>query len=243
MLEVDGLSAWHGRARILFGVSFAVPEGSCTALVGRNGAGKSTTIESIMGLVPRVEGRVRFRGASIAGLPPHRVARAGIGWVPEQRRVFTGLTVAENLAVARRPAPAGRRPWTPERLYALFPNLGTMTDRPAGRMSGGEQQMLAVARTLMGNPRLVLLDEPTEGVAPIVVEEMVRAIVALKAEGVSLLLSEQNLAVVRRVADAAVLLEKGEVRFAGPMEALLADAALQRAHLGATGGAEIAGNP
>ena len=246
MLEVEGLDAWYGRAQALFGVSFAVADGSCVALVGRNGAGKSTTVEAIMGLVPRLAGRVRYRGAELAGLAPHRIARAGIGWVPEQRRVFTGLTVAENLEVARRPAPPGLRPWTPERLYALFPNLGAMTGRPAGRMSGGEQQMLAVARTLMGNPRLVLLDEPTEGVAPIVVEEMVRAVLALKAEGVSLLLSEQNLAVAGRVADRAVVLEKGEVRHEGTMRALLDDPVLQRAHLGVPGEGlpgRFAGNP
>ena len=243
MLELDGLSAWYGRAQVLFGVSFAVAEGTCVALLGRNGAGKSTTVESVMGLVPRIAGRVRFRSVELAGAPPHRIVRAGIGWVPEQRRVFAGLTVAENLEVARRPAAAGVRPWTPERLYALFPNLGAMTDRLAGRMSGGEQQMLAVARTLMGNPRLVLLDEPTEGVAPIVVEEMVRAILALKAEGVALLLSEQNLQVAGLVADRAVLLEKGEVRFDGPMRALLDDAVLQRAHLGVSDGALTAGNP
>jgi branched-chain amino acid transport system ATP-binding protein len=243
MLEVDGLSAWYGRAQVLFGVSFLVAEGSCVALLGRNGAGKSTTVESVMGLVPGIAGRVRFRGEELAGAPPHRIARAGIGWVPEQRRVFTGLTVAENLEVARRPAGPGVLPWTPERLYALFPNLGAMTDRPAGRMSGGEQQMLAVARTLMGNPRLVLLDEPTEGVAPIVVEEMVRAILALKAEGVSLLVSEQNLQVAGLVADRAVLLEKGEVRFDGAMRSLLDDAALQRAHLGMPDTTALAGNP
>jgi branched-chain amino acid transport system ATP-binding protein len=232
MLEVDALSAWYGRAQVLFGVSFAVADGSCVALLGRNGAGKSTTVASIMGLVPRIAGRVRFGGEELAGRPPHRIARAGIGWVPEQRRVFAGLTVAENLEVGRRPAPAGVRAWTPERLYALFPNLGDMTERLAGRMSGGEQQMLTVARTLMGNPRLVLLDEPTEGVAPLLVAEMVRAMLALKAEGVSILLSEQNLQVAGLVADRAVLLEKGEVRFDGAMRALQADGALLRAHLG-----------
>ena len=243
MLAVERLEAWYGRAQVLFGVSFAVEEGQCVALLGRNGAGKSTTVEAIMGQVPRIAGRVRFRGEPIAGLAPHRIARAGIGWVPERRRVFTGLTVAENLEVARRPAPPGAAAWTPERLYALFPNLGTMTDRLAGRMSGGEQQMLTVARTLMGNPHLVLLDEPTEGVAPRVVEEMARAILALKAEGVSLLLSEQNLAVAGLLADRAVLLEKGEVRFDGTMRALLDDATLQRTHLGVPGEPLIAGNP
>jgi branched-chain amino acid transport system ATP-binding protein len=231
MLAVEGLAAWYGKAQILDGVSFAVGAGECVALMGRNGAGKSTTMKSVMGLVPRRRGRVRWRGEDISAWPSHRIARSGLGWVPEDRRIFTDLTVHENLAVARQPPRAGAPAWTEERLYALFPNLATMPDRLGGRMSGGEQQMLTIARTLMGNPHLVLLDEPSEGVAPVVVEQLAEMIVALKAEGLSLLLSEQNLHFARLVADRALVLEKGQVRFADSMHALMADAAAQRAWL------------
>jgi branched-chain amino acid transport system ATP-binding protein len=231
MLEVRAFDAWYGQAQILFGVSLAVAAGECVALVGRNGAGKSTTMKGIMGLVARRRGRVAFRGRDISHLPPHRIGRLGLGWVPEDRRIFTDLTVRENLAVARQPPRDGAPTWDEAKLYALFPNLAAMPDRPGGRMSGGEQQMLTVARTLMGNPYLVLLDEPSEGVAPLIVEEMARMITALKAAGVAILLSEQNLHFARLVCDRAVVLEKGEVRFDGTMEALMSDEALQRTHL------------
>ena len=231
MLEVTSLDAWYGQAQILFGVSLAVGTGECVALVGRNGAGKSTTMKAIMGLVARRRGRVAFRGRDISTAAPFRIARQGLGWVPEDRHNFTDLTVRENLAVARQPPRDGAAAWTEARLFALFPNLAAMPDRPGGRMSGGEQQMLTVARTLMGNPYLVLLDEPSEGVAPLIVEEMARMIVALKREGVSILLSEQNLHFAQLVADRAVVLEKGEVRFAGTMATLMGDEALLRAHL------------
>jgi branched-chain amino acid transport system ATP-binding protein len=231
MLEVQSLDAWYGQAQILYGVSLAVNAGECVALVGRNGAGKSTTMKAIMGLMAKKRGRVAFRGRDISALPPYRIGRLGLGWVPEDRRIFTDLTVRENLAVARQPKREGAPEWTPERLYALFPNLGQMPDRPGGRMSGGEQQMLTVARTLMGNPYLVLLDEPSEGVAPIIVEEMVGMITALKAAGVAILLSEQNLHFAGLVSDRAVVLEKGEVRFEGAMEALMNDETLLRTHL------------
>jgi branched-chain amino acid transport system ATP-binding protein len=231
MLEVSALDAWYGRAQVLYGVSLAVGAGECVALVGRNGAGKSTTMKAVMGLMAKKRGRVAFRGRDISALPPYRIGRLGLGWVPEDRRIFTDLTVGENLAVARQPARAGAPAWTPERLYALFPNLGAMPDRPGGRMSGGEQQMLTVARTLMGNPYLVLLDEPSEGVAPLIVEEMARMIVALKQAGVAILLSEQNLHFARLVSDRAVVLEKGEVKFTGSMQALMSDETLLRTHL------------
>ena len=231
MLEVQSLEAWYGQAQVLYGVSLGVAAGECVALVGRNGAGKSTTMKAIMGLMARRRGRVVFRGTDISALPSHRIGRLGLGWVPEDRRIFTDLSVRENLAVARQPKREGAPEWTPEKLYALFPNLGAMPDRPGGRMSGGEQQMLTVARTLMGNPYLVLLDEPSEGVAPIIVEEMARMIAALKAAGVAILLSEQNLHFARLVSDRAVVLEKGEVRFDGTMEALMSDEALLRSHL------------
>jgi branched-chain amino acid transport system ATP-binding protein len=231
MLEVAALDAWYGQAQILYGVSLAVSAGECVALVGRNGAGKSTTMKAIMGLMAKKRGRVAFRGQDISTLPAYRIGRLGLGWVPEDRRIFTDLTVRENLAVAKQAKRDGAPEWTPERLYALFPNLGRMPDRPGGRMSGGEQQMLTVARTLMGNPYLVLLDEPSEGVAPIIVEEMARMIVALKQAGVAVLLSEQNLHFARMVSDRAVVLEKGEVRFEGTMDALMNDDTLLRTHL------------
>jgi branched-chain amino acid transport system ATP-binding protein len=231
MLEVAGLDAWYGKAQILYGVSFAVGMGECVALMGRNGAGKSTTMKAVMGLVARRRGRVSWRGHEISGWPSHRIARLGLGWVPEDRRIFTDLTVRENLAVGRQPPRAGAPCWTEAQLFELFPNLATMPDRPGGRMSGGEQQMLTIARTLMGNPHLILLDEPSEGVAPLIVEQMARMILTLKAQGLSILLSEQNLHFARLVSDRVVVLEKGQVRYADSMEALMADEGAQRAWL------------
>ncbi len=231
MLDVQALEAWYGQAQVLYGVSLAVGTGECVALVGRNGAGKSTTMKAIMGLMARRGGRIVFRGIDVSSLSSYRIGRLGLGWVPEDRRIFTDLTVRENLEVARQAPREGAPTWTEAKLYALFPNLASMPDRLGSRMSGGEQQMLTVARTLMGNPYLVLLDEPSEGVAPLIVEEMARMIVALKKEGVSILLSEQNLHFARLVSDRAVVLEKGEVKFVGAMEALMSDEVLLRAHL------------
>jgi len=231
MLAVEGLHAHYGRAHILHGVSLSVGKGEVVCLLGRNGAGKSTSMKAIMGLVPPSAGSVTFEGAALTGQPPHAVARAGIGYVPEERRIFADLTVLENLEVGRRPPRPGLRPWTPERLFALFPSLDAMRHRLGGRMSGGEQQMLTIARTLMGNPRLLLLDEPSEGLAPVVVERMAAAIAELKAEGLSILLSEQNLAFAGAVADRAYILEVGQVRHQGPMGALLADAPLRARYL------------
>jgi branched-chain amino acid transport system ATP-binding protein len=231
MLEVAALDAWYGQAQILYGVSLAVGAGECVALVGRNGAGKSTTMKAIMGLLAKRRGKVVFRGQDISAWPSYRIGRLGLGWVPEDRRIFTDLSVRENLAVARQRPRDGAPQWSPERLYALFPNLGAMPDRPGGRMSGGEQQMLTVARTLMGNPYLVLLDEPSEGVAPLIVEEMARMIMALKQAGVAVLLSEQNLHFAQLVSDRAIVLEKGEVKFVGTMRSLMSDDALLRTHL------------
>ena len=231
MLEVDALDAWYGKAQILYGVSLRVDEGECVALMGRNGAGKSTAMKTIMGLLAKRAGKVTYRGVDISHLPSHRIAQLGLGWVPEDRRIFTDLTVRENLSVGRQPPREGAPHWTEAQLFALFPNLATMTDRPGGRMSGGEQQMLTIARTLMGNPHLILLDEPSEGVAPVIVEQMAQMIVKLKREGLSILLSEQNLHFARLVADRAVVLEKGQVRYADSMQALMADDAVQRTYL------------
>ena len=231
MLDVARLDAWYGQAQILYGVSLAVGAGECVALVGRNGAGKSTTMKAIMGLMARRRGRVAFRGRDISSLPPYRIGRLGLGWVPEDRRIFTDLTVRENLAVARQAARAGAPVWTPEKLYALFPNLAEMPDRLGSRMSGGEQQMLTVARTLMGNPLLVLLDEPSEGVAPLIVEQMVNTIIELKKEGLSILLSEQNIHFARLVSDRVYVLEKGQIQWHGSMAQLDNNPDVQRAYL------------
>jgi len=222
MLSVSGLSAHYGRAHILEEVALEVAAGEVVVLLGRNGAGKSTTMKAIMGLVPPSAGRVTFAGVEIAGRPPFEIARLGLGYVPEERRIFTELTVLENLEVGRRPAPPGFEPWTPARLFALFPSLGRMQDRLGGRMSGGEQQMLTIARTLMGNPRLILLDEPSEGLAPVVVERMAEAIGTLKASGLGILLSEQNLHFARGVSDRATIIEKGRIRWSGTIPELLA---------------------
>jgi branched-chain amino acid transport system ATP-binding protein len=199
--------------------------------MGRNGAGKSTTLKAIMGLVPPSGGAVRLAGEALSGLGPHEIARRGLGYVPEDRRIFTELTVMENLEVGRRVARPGIPAWTPERLFELFPNLASMRDRPGGRMSGGEQQMLTIARTLMGNPSLVLLDEPSEGLAPVIVEQMARAILSLKQEGLTVLLCEQNLHFATLVSDHAAIIETGAIRYAGSMAALQADEALRSQYL------------
>ncbi|TFL14096.1 ABC transporter ATP-binding protein [Pusillimonas caeni] len=236
LLEVSGLNAWYGAAHILFDVSLNVKRGEVVALMGRNGAGKSTTFKSIMGLMAKWKGEVTFMGKRITGQQPYEIARAGLGFVPEDRRVFTDLTVTENLEVGRQPArkwPDGSAAptWTPEALYQLFPNLGAMQDRPGGHMSGGEQQMLTVARTLMGNPFLVLLDEPSEGVAPVIVEQMANMIIALKEQGVSILLSEQNVHFAELVSDRVYVLEKGQIRYSGSMDELAANEEVRRAYL------------
>jgi branched-chain amino acid transport system ATP-binding protein len=231
MLEAKNLCAWYGAAQVLFDVAFTVERGEVVALMGRNGAGKSTTMKALMGLVGRRSGSVRFEGRELQGLETFEIARLGLGWVPEDRRIFTELTVLENLDVGRRP-PNGSQGWTPERLFRLFPNLAEMRTRLGGRMSGGEQQMLTVARTLMGNPRMVLLDEPSEGVAPLVAERMADAILELKKEGLSILLSEQNLHFAELVSDRAYVLEKGHVGWAGSMRELLSSEDVQRQLLG-----------
>ena len=235
MLQVAGLQAWYGRAHILSDVALAVKAGEVAVLLGRNGAGKSTTMKAVMGLLRaeghRTRGEVSFRGERIERWEPYRIAKAGLGYVPEERRVFTDLTVMENLEVGRQPPREGVPSWTAERLFALFPNLAEMRDRPGGRMSGGEQQMLTIARTLMGNPSCILLDEPSEGLAPVIVDQMAAAIRELKAEGLGVLLSEQNLHFAAEVADTACIIEKGVVRFAGTMAELNANEEVRAAYL------------
>jgi branched-chain amino acid transport system ATP-binding protein len=231
MLTVEGLDTYYGRAHILAGVGFAVARGEVVVLLGRNGAGKSTTLKSIMGLVPPAAGRIVFEGTDIAGRQPFEIARLGLGYVPEDRRVFAELTVEENLDVGLRPPRTNAPVWTPDKLFALFPNLARMRDRPGGQMSGGEQQMLTIARTLMGNPSLVLLDEPSEGLAPVIVEQMAKTILDLKREGLTVLLSEQNLHFARAVADRALIIEKGRIRFAGTMAELMGNEAVRGKYL------------
>jgi branched-chain amino acid transport system ATP-binding protein len=236
MLAVERLSAWYGAAQILYDLSFDVGRGEVVALMGRNGAGKSTTLKAIMGLVAERQGAVRFNGEDISKLKPYEIARRGLGYTPEDRRIFSDLTVMENLDIGRQsarrfpdgqPAPS----WTAEKLFALFPNLAEMPDRLGDRMSGGEQQMLTVARTLMGNPLLVLLDEPSEGVAPLIVGQMANTIVELKKDGLAILLSEQNVHFARLVADRVYVLEKGQIRWQGSMQQLDTNQDVQRAYL------------
>ncbi len=236
MLSVEKLCAWYGAAQILYDLNFEVGRGEVVALMGRNGAGKSTTMKTIMGLIAQRQGGVRFNGEDISRLKPFEIARRGLGFTPEDRRIFSDLTVLENLDVGRQPprvladgAPVPQ--WTVERLFELFPNLAEMPDRLGGRMSGGEQQMLTVARTLMGNPLLVLLDEPSEGVAPVIVEQMAEAIVGLKKQGLSILLSEQNVHFAQMVSDRVYVLEKGQIRWQGTMVELAENGEIQRAYL------------
>jgi branched-chain amino acid transport system ATP-binding protein len=233
VLEVESLSAWYGAAQILFGLTFSIRRGEAVALMGRNGAGKTTTLRSIMGLIPRREGTVRFLNEDISSRRPFEIARRGIGFVPEDRRIFSDLTVLENLDIGRQPARAqvdtGSSPsWSIEKVFATFPILAEMRDRRGAHMSGGEQQILTVARMLMGNPLLVLLDEPSEGVAPIIVEQMVDTMLTLKKEGLSVLLSEQNIHFAGLVCDRVYVLEKGQMQWEGAMAAFLSDEAAQR---------------
>ena len=230
-LSVRAIETRYGAAKALDGVSIEVADGEVVALLGRNGAGKSTTVKAIVGLVPLVVGDVRLDDISLARLPANERARLGIGYVPEERRIFAGLTVAENLEVGRQKPRAGAPTWTEGRIATLFPALAVLRDRAGGQLSGGEQQMLAIARTLMGNPRVLLLDEPSEGLAPRLVEAMADAVIALKAEGLTVVLAEQNLRFAARVADRAYVLARGRIARDGPMETILADRDALRTYL------------
>jgi branched-chain amino acid transport system ATP-binding protein len=235
-LAVENLCAWYGAGQILYDVNLEVGRGEVVALMGRNGAGKSTTMKAIMGMMARRSGTVRLNGRDISGLKPFEIARLGVGFTPEDRRIFAGLTVLENLDIGLQPprifddgsmAPA----WTTDALFRLFPNLADMRHRLGGRMSGGEQQMLTIARTLMGNPLIVLLDEPSEGIAPVIVEEIANTIIELKKRGLSILLSEQNVGFAQAVSDRAYMLEKGQIRWAGNMAEVTANEEIQRSYL------------
>jgi branched-chain amino acid transport system ATP-binding protein len=230
-LDVRGLNSWYGRAHILFDIHLQVAAGEVVALLGRNGAGKTTTFASIMGILPSVTGDILFEGTPIGGKKPHEVARLGLGYVPEDRRIFTDLTVEENLEVGRRPPRPGIEPWTSKRLYELFPNLAEIARRRGAYISGGEQQMLTIARTLMGNPSLVLLDEPSEGLAPKIVEQMAEALIEMKRHGLTTVISEQNLHFARLISDRAYIVEKGRIQFEGTMHELEANPEIRDAYL------------
>ncbi|UIN23791.1 ABC transporter ATP-binding protein [Herbaspirillum frisingense] len=211
LLQVEALNAFYARAHILFDVSLEVGRGEVVALMGRNGAGKSTTLKAVMGLLEGTRGKVSFGDRDLTRLAPYQRARLGLGFVPEDRRIFTELSVLQNLEAGRQPPRAGAPVWTAQAVFDLFPNLGAMPERPGGRMSGGEQQMLTIARTLMGNPHLLLLDEPSEGVAPVIVEQMAAMIIRLKERGMSVLLCEQNTHFASLVSDRAYLLDQGRI--------------------------------
>ena len=219
LLEVEGLDVYYGASQILFGLGLAVGEGHTVALLGRNGAGKSTTFKAIAGIAPPRRGSVRLRGAEMAGAAPHRIARAGIGYVPEDRQVFPEHSVEDNLLIGEKKGPAGKTDWTLERIWEVFPLLAGMKGRMAGRLSGGEQQMLTIARTLMGNPDLVLLDEPSEGLAPIIVAE----IATLRGMGVTILMAEQNMHFCLAVATHAAVIDKGVVVYRDTIAGLRAN--------------------
>jgi branched-chain amino acid transport system ATP-binding protein len=231
-LEAKGLQARYGRAQVLFGLDLQLDAGEALVLLGRNGAGKSTTLKVLMGLLAATAGEVRFDGRRIDGLQPFEIARLGLGYVPEDRRVFGDLSVLENLEAGRRPPRDGAPGWTLERLFEVFPALARASGRSAGRLSGGEQQMLSIARTLAGNPVMMLLDEPSEGLAPMIVEQLVAVVQKLRESGMAILLCEQNLAFARRIAGRACVIEKGSIARAGTLAELEADRALREEYLG-----------
>jgi branched-chain amino acid transport system ATP-binding protein len=220
-LQAEGLHTFYGKSHILHGVSIAVEEGRITALLGRNGAGKSTTLRSLMGLTPPREGRVEIFGQDTTRWPPYRIAALGVGYVPEGRRTFANLTVTENLRV-----PMLRRgQWTEESIFALFPRLADRRDSRGRQLSGGEQEMLAIARALILNPNLLILDEPSQGLAPLIVREVFDVVARMRSEGISVLLVEQNARMSLEIADHAYVLDDGRVVYAGPAADLRADEA------------------
>jgi branched-chain amino acid transport system ATP-binding protein len=231
-LAVDELNAWYGAAQILYAVSLTVARGEVVALMGRNGAGKSTTMKAIMGLIPRRSGVVRVDGDDTLALRSFEIARLGVGFTPEDRRIFSDLTVLENLEIGqRKPKDLQFPAWSLDRVFDLFPNLAEKRYQLGAFISGGEQQMLSIARTLMGNPRLLLLDEPSEGVAPVIVEQLANTLLLVKQQGLSILLSEQNVAFAQILADRAYMLEKGQIRWTGNIHELMRDPELQRTFL------------
>ncbi|MGI9423536.1 MAG: ABC transporter ATP-binding protein [Hyphomicrobiaceae bacterium] len=231
MLRVDGINSYYGKAHILRDLSFEIARGDVVALLGRNGAGKTTTMKSIMQMVSPRSGSVFYDDRDITSLASHAIARLGLGYVPEERRIFTDLTILENLEVGRQPPRDNCPTWTREILFDLFPNLKERRNNRGKALSGGEQQMLTIARTLMGNPALLLLDEPSEGIAPVIVEQMATTILRLKRDGLTVLLSEQNLHFARLVADRAIIIESGSKRFDGTFAELDANPEIRDTYL------------
>ena len=229
VLTVEDVYTAYGLSQVLFGVSLEVRRGECVCLLGRNGVGKTTTMRSIIGLTPPGRGRVTWKGRDVTGRPPYQIARAGIGFIPEDRRIFADLTVWENLDVAARGSRDGG--WTVERVFDLFPKLRELVDRQGGHLSGGEQQMLTIARTLMGNPELLLLDEPSEGLAPLVVQHLKQQIARLKQDGLTILLAEQNVDFSLDLADRVYVLQKGHIHFHGTAREFRADEAIRHQYL------------
>ncbi len=230
LLAVEDLHAHYGKSHILHGVSLEVDAGEIVCLLGRNGVGKSTTLKSVMGLVEPSRGRVSFKGASIAGMPPYRIAQLGLGYVPEERRIFPTITVRENLLMGiKRGSRNGG--WTPERVYEFFPRLKEREHQRAGTLSGGEQQMLTMGRTLMGNPELLLVDEPTEGLAPMIVEQVERILTAIHKSGTPVLLVEQSMETALALAQRVYVMSKGQIVFGGSMRELQASESVRKQYL------------
>ena len=211
MLKIESINTFYGKAQIIFDLSLQINAGEVVVLLGRNGAGKTTTFKSIMGFIPATRGTITFNTENILGWPPHKICGLGVGYVPEGRRIFSRLTIMENLEVAKQPARKGIEPWTPASLFALFPNLGEKPGQYGGNLSGGEQQMLAIARTLRGNPELIILDEPSVGLAPVIVEQLAKTIGKLKGDGVSVLMAEQNLNFAKEVCDRSYIIQQGRI--------------------------------
>ena len=231
LLELESINTYYGRSHILFDVSLAVERGEVVSLIGRNGAGKSTTFRSIIGLNPPQQGRVTFRDKPLQGLRAYQICRQGIGFVPEDRRCFPDLTVRENLEVAARRQKQVASPWSIDKIYSFFPRLQEREKNRGSQLSGGEQQMLTIARTLMTNPELLLLDEPSEGLAPLIVRLLGEMILEIRKEGVTVLLAEQNLHFCARVADRGYVIDKGLVKYQGPMSDLLANEEVKQKYL------------
>jgi len=228
ILEVDKIDTYYGLSHILFGISLEVKKGEAVALLGRNGAGKTTTLKSIMGIVPPRSGSLKFRGDNILGLRPHVIARKGLGYVPEDRRIFPFLTLQENLEVAQKNIKGG---WTIDKVFKLFPPLKMLQNSKGRHLSGGEQQMLTIARTLVGNPELILMDEPSEGLAPVVIDDLTEQMLQLKKEGITMLVSEQNLSLATAICDRAYIIENGQIRYQGSLDELQENEAVMKNYL------------
>ncbi len=231
VIEVDNLDVYYGTSQILFGVGLSVQPGETMALLGRNGAGKSTTMKAIAGLAPARRGRVVLRGRVVSGLKPYHIARAGLGFVPEDRQIFPDHSVEDNLVIGHKKGPDGQDDWPIKRIYEVFPLLLPLRDRIAGRLSGGEQQMLAIARTLMGNPVLLLLDEPSEGLAPIIVQRIGELLRQLRATGATVLIAEQNMHFCLGIASQATVIDKGQIVYSASIEDLKANENIRQRYL------------